>query len=180
MPPLPAPLGAALAATGFLAAWFDWRYRRLPNWLTLSAFLLGLGLQVRLAGLNGLWQGLAGAGLALLIHVPLYALRAVGGGDVKLMAAVGAIAGPPAWLVLFVLNALAGGAAALAMVVWTGRLPATLANIGVIFRELAALRPPHRAKPDLDVYSGAGLRLPRGVVMGVSIAMYLVALTLGG
>jgi prepilin peptidase CpaA len=52
-------------------------------------------------------------GLALLL--PLYAVRALGAGDAKLMAAVGAFAGAPAMVFIFLLTGIAGGIAALAL-----------------------------------------------------------------
>ncbi|MDX2181298.1 MAG: A24 family peptidase [Bryobacteraceae bacterium] len=92
----------ALAAA---ATWFDLRERRIPNWLCAAGFALGVALHWR--------DGLLGAALAMAIYAPLYLLRGVGAGDVKLMAAVGAIAGPWNWLGVFAFSSLATLAAAL-------------------------------------------------------------------
>ncbi len=132
-----------------------------------------------LNGVSGAKASLAGAGVAFLVYLPLYLLRAVGGGDLKLMTAAGAIGGPSAWLFLFVLSCLVGGVVAITMVLAQGRLRRTLANVFLILRELAALRPPHRASSELDVKSESGLRLPRGVVIGLSITVYVAALAFG-
>ena len=76
------------------ALYLDLRYQRIPNKLCLFALLLALLLQ----GFSGQWQGLAqallGAGLALLLLLPLYRLGWLAAGDVKLMLAVGALSGP--------------------------------------------------------------------------------------
>ncbi len=56
----------------------------------------GYGFVSSLPGALGLWKALAGLGLGLLIMLPLYMLRALGAGDVKLMAMVGAFLGPNA------------------------------------------------------------------------------------
>jgi len=76
-----------LAALVIAAAVFDLRTRRIPNWLCTAGPLWGVACQI----VRFQCSGARGTGLALLIYVPLFALRAVGGGDVKLMAAVGSI-----------------------------------------------------------------------------------------
>lgn len=86
-----------LAATGF-----DLARQRIPNWLTLSGLLLGLlwhSLTERGAGLVWSLEGLGVAGLALV----LWAVKALGAGDVKLLGVVGVWMGP-----VFLLWALPG------------------------------------------------------------------------
>src|SRR5262245_26585197 len=109
---------AALTAVTFTAAVTDVRSRRIPNWITVGGFAAGLFLNVALYGLAGLKASLLGFGLALLIHLPLFAFRVTGGGDVKLMAATGAILGPQEWLRLFILASIAGGVHALALIMF--------------------------------------------------------------
>ncbi len=62
-----------LALIVVTAAMFDFRYRRVPNWLTLSGVLLGIGLNAFLFETPGLWASLRGLGLAFLIYFPLTA-----------------------------------------------------------------------------------------------------------
>lgn len=162
----------ALAILVVAAAVYDARQRRIPNWLTLPGLLAGLLLSTILDGLDGLRGAALGTALALAVYVPLYALRALGGGDVKLMAAVGALAGPSNWLAIFAITSVAGGAAALLLILARGRLGQTLGNIGFIFTRLATLRPPHE-NPELDVRSTAGLRLPHGVMIAFGTLMFL-------
>ena len=76
-----------------VAAIWDIRTRRIPNWLTLSGVVLGVALNTFLFEINGLWFSLKGLGVAFGVYFVLYLLRAMGAGDVKLMAAVGAAAG---------------------------------------------------------------------------------------
>src|SRR5579864_1938211 len=76
------------------AAFVDFRTRRIPNWLTVPAFVAGLTLRSALFGWPGAKTALEGAGLALGLLLPLVLLRAVGAGDWKLMGAVGAFLGP--------------------------------------------------------------------------------------
>jgi prepilin peptidase CpaA len=61
-----------------------------------------------------------GATIAFAIAFPLFALRAMGGGDVKLFAAVGAFLGPAAFLSAFVASAIVGGVLGIAYAVKRG------------------------------------------------------------
>lgn len=99
-----------------LAALSDARTRRIPNVLTIGGLALALALR-GLAGGGPLMYGLAGAGLALLAVFPLLLVGAMGGGDAKLLIAVGAFLGPGRLLLALALTALAGGVLALALLV---------------------------------------------------------------
>src|SRR5580692_4136504 len=93
----PTLAGAAQILLGMLtlvAAVFDIRYRRIPNWLVLSGMVAGLAWGLYSSGWSGLGHAAAGLGLGFAMYFPLYLLRARGAGDVKLLAAVGAISGP--------------------------------------------------------------------------------------
>jgi prepilin peptidase CpaA len=136
----------------------------------LAAVVLALGFF-----LQAPFEAARGAGLALLVYLPLYALRAAGGGDLKLMAAVGAFSGPAAWVTIFVINAVMGGAAAIALALAKGRLRQTLANTAHILRSGASLSPPHREKPELDIAHRDALTLPRGAFIAAATLLYLAA-----
>lgn len=156
------------------AAW-DIYSRRVPNWLCSAGVLLGIGLNVFLYRVQGLELSLKGLGLALLIYLPLYLLRGVGGGDVKLMTAIGAIVGWQNWLLLFVLTSLAGGIAAVAAIASNGRVRRTFHNILLIFRSLGARQAPHRQDAELDVQSNQGTRLPHAVAIACGAMLFLLA-----
>lgn len=103
---------AVLATAGF-ATWFDLRQRRIPNWLCVVASVAGIALHWR--------DALAGAGLAALIYGALFLLGGVGAGDAKLMIALGALAGPMPWLLVFAYSAVAGGIHAVVLLVTGGK-----------------------------------------------------------
>lgn len=172
-------LHPALQALLFLmvvpAALFDLRDRRIPNWITLSGVLLSLALNCVLHQTAGLWFSLKGLGIALLIYLPLYLLRGMGAGDVKLMAAVGAAAGWANWLGILFLTAMFGGIAALVLVIWRGRVKKTFQNVQFIVLSLMHRQAPHAGNPELDVKSGRALRLPHGVAIGFGTLGYLIA-----
>src|SRR6266404_1951238 len=100
------------------AVYTDLRSHRISNLLTLFGFLAGLVLQTFGAGLQGLTAGLLGAGVGLACFAPFYLLRAMGAGDLKLLAAIGAFLGPQGALYAAVFSLLAGGSGAICYVLW--------------------------------------------------------------
>jgi prepilin peptidase CpaA len=175
--PLAPAIAALLATVAITAAIFDYRERRVPNWLTLAGLIGGVALNTFLLQTTGLWTSLKGLGIALAIYLPLYLLRGVGGGDLKLMAALGAIAGPKNWIVIMLLTSLVGGIAALILVTAQGRLRKTLHNVWTILSSLVMGRAPYRADPELDVKSPTATRLPHGVVIACAVFGFLLAST---
>ena len=173
--PLPAVLTSSLLGLALVAGVFDLRTRRIPNWLVATGLIAGFTGQIATRSIPGLRAAAFGALLAIAVYLPLYLLRAVGGGDLKLMAAIGSIAGPSNWLVIFVLASLIGGALALAVVLSRGRITTTLANIGAILARLVRLQAPYRDRPDLDVSNPAAIRLPHGVSIAIGVVLFVAA-----
>ncbi len=120
----------ALAAGALLATIIDIRSRRIPNALTAS--MTGVGLGLALSGLSGVSPAasLAGLMVGLMLMMPGYMMGATGAGDVKLMAAVGAILGIQLVVTAFLFTAIAGGVLAVAVALRRRRLAATLAGTG--------------------------------------------------
>src|SRR6516164_11031669 len=83
-------LSLALTLT---AALLDWRSRRIPNRLTVLGFFVGLTVHTVFSSWHGMLFALEGAGLALVLLLPLVLLRGLGAGDWKLMGAIGALTG---------------------------------------------------------------------------------------
>jgi prepilin peptidase CpaA len=96
----------------------DLRRHRIPNKLSLLGLIAGLGLQTLAGGLHGLVSGVLGAGVGLACFAPFYLLRAMGAGDVKLLAAVSAFLGPQVALTAALISLIAGGLGALTYVFW--------------------------------------------------------------
>jgi prepilin peptidase CpaA len=100
----------------------------------------------------------------------------MGAGDVKLVTAAGCIAGLPHTGYLLILTALAGGVMALALVLYRGRLKATILNIG-------ALAVHHRHEglaphPELNVGNAEALRLPYALAIAAGTALMFFVLVL--
>jgi len=98
----------AFVAVMLAAMTWDIATRRIPNALVVVGILCALALRSAV-GPAALWSGMLGSALAFAIALPLFAMRAMGGGDVKLFAAVGAFVGPSLFLPAFVTSAIVGG-----------------------------------------------------------------------
>jgi prepilin peptidase CpaA len=157
-----------------VAAVYDVRYRRIPNWLSMSGVLTGIGLNSFMyAGWPGLKLSLLGLLVGFGVYFLLYALRAMGAGDVKLMAAVGAIIGWRDWFGTFLITAIIGGAMALILVASKGRVKKTLWNLSFILSELTSGRAAYMGREELDVRSPKALGLPHGAVIAVGTIFFL-------
>ncbi|MCX7240700.1 MAG: prepilin peptidase [Burkholderiales bacterium] len=132
---------AALALTMLIAVEADLRQRRVPNVLVLLALGTGTALNV-LGPANGgagpfaYFPGALGAGGVLLgaitglgLFLPWYLLRAMGAGDVKLMAAIGSFVGSVEALSLAVCILIAGGVLAAIRMLWLRQTRRVLANV---------------------------------------------------
>ena len=162
-----------LAVLVLVGGVWDIRYRRIPNWLVGSGLLLGIALNAFLFEWMGLKLSLLGVGLAFIIYFPLYLLRGMGAGDVKLMMAVGALAGWRIWLVIFIITGILGGVIAIVFLLFRGRLRKTLWNVGFLLSRIMQLKAPYTENPELDVRSGQGLRLPHGAVIALGTVVFL-------
>ena len=109
-----------------VAAFFDLRSRRIPNWFTYTILTLALLIAFLLGGEQRFMLRAAGVGVAVPFLVLFY-LGLFGGGDVKLMAAIGALAGPFYGMNIALTSLLVGGLCAAVILLWQGRLWSTLA-----------------------------------------------------
>ncbi len=169
----------AMAVLAITAAVFDIRSRRIPNRLVLAGLVAGIGIHLWLDG----WAGLKTAGIGLAVgfgvYFLLYLVRAMGAGDVKLMGALGAIAGWWHWFWVFCFSAVIGAVFALLLTVSRGRLRQTFWNIGFIVYSLIRFRAPYADREELDVRSEKALRMPHGLAIGLGVIAYLSARKIG-
>lgn len=126
-------LNAVLVAVIVIAVWMDVRTRRIPNALTVTAALLALAFRA-VPGEPALVDGLLGLGLAAAVLLPLFALGGVGGGDAKLLIAVGAFLGPKGFLMAMLATALAGGAMSVVWATRRGVILPVLMNTGGLLK----------------------------------------------
>ncbi len=155
-------LAGALAVAVVGAVWDVITYR-IPNALTYSAMAIGIAVHVVFEGWKGLLFGPAGLLLGGGIFLVLYLLRTMGAGDVKLMAAVGAFAGPAKILEIALYSAIAGGIFALAVAIFKGRLRQTFGNLMDLLRFHSAVGA--EVHPTLNLENPEALRFAYGVAI---------------
>ncbi|HUE89115.1 MAG TPA: prepilin peptidase [Vicinamibacterales bacterium] len=119
-------------------AFIDLRTRRVPNALTMT--LAAIGIACAAGGLSGLTvvASVLGLALGLGLMLPGYMFGATGAGDVKLLAAAGALLGPAHIGLAFLYTALAGGILALLVARSRRRLALTLEGTGRLIATRAA------------------------------------------
>lgn len=135
----------ALPALALLmAVEWDVRERRIPNLLVVllagaGVFMQALGPANGQGGVFAAYPGALGAGAALLggltglaLFLPLYLLRAMGAGDVKLLAALGTFTGPLECVGLALAVLLAGGLLAVARVLLRRNARVVGRNVGLV------------------------------------------------
>ena len=136
-----------------LAMMIDLKTARVPNWLTGGGLIAGFGVRTCLAGGAGLETALAGALFGGGILFIPFLVRGIGGGDVKLMAAVSAWLGIGHAVVFILATAIAGGLLALgylALRKQTGEALSKMART-IRFHLAVGLRPLEPAESKLDV-----------------------------
>jgi prepilin peptidase CpaA len=159
------------AAVALGAGVMDIYTRRVSNWLTLSAFVGALVLQYSHGGAHALGYALLAALLAGGVFLVFFMAGGMGGGDVKLMAAVAAGIGLPDTGALLVLTALSGGVMAVVLAMRHGRLRNTVINVGTIAaHHCHAGLEPH---PELHVYNPRTLRLPYALAIAAGVLLTL-------
>jgi prepilin peptidase CpaA len=167
---IPALLVAA--AAGYL----DWRYRRIPNWLTVSGLAAGIAVNTIFYRWPGLKAALLGALLGLGLLLPFVLVRSLGAGDWKLAGALGACLGPRQLLNVLIGTVLVAGVMALALVIWKGRLKRTLVNIAHLLASIFMLQMPSK---DVSLDDPKSTKIPFGVAMALTVVVYGIGRAMG-
>ncbi len=121
--------GALLIPLAVIITYYDVRYRRIPNAFVLAALISGLVVNTLLGGLSGALASLGGCAFAFALMFMLHLFGAMGAGDVKLFAAIGAIIGSSLVLPTFLIVALTGGVLAVLTMIRAGSVRATLFRV---------------------------------------------------
>lgn len=131
---------AILVPAMLVASWNDYRSHRVPNRLNAWIVLTGLGAQAFSGGGSGLEAGILGILVGFGMLVGLWAVRGMGAGDVKFMAAIGAWLGPVWTFQAVLVGGLLGGAIALAMIAYGRNWRQASANVGVLMTKVSSVR----------------------------------------
>ena len=156
-----------------VAAVIDVRTRRIPNILTFGSTGAALLYALWMNGLHGLALSAGGWATGIAVFLPMFLLRGMGAGAVKLLGAVGSWLGPGAVLYAALYSALAGGVLALIVGAMHGYLGRALSNLwGLLtFWRTAGIQP----LPGLTIDDAPGPRLAYGVAIaaGTFAAVWL-------
>jgi prepilin peptidase CpaA len=171
-------LGPWIPAAGvaLCAGVLDWRFRRIPNWLTVSGALLGIAVNATLFRWPGLKTALLGMLVGLALLLPFVAVRALGAGDWKLVGALGACLGLRLLLAVLFWSILVAGAMALGVIIWKGRLKQTLLNIARMLAAMFSLRMPGT---EVSLDNPDSTKIPFGVAVAVAVVLYGIAAAMG-
>ena len=154
-----------------VAGWTDWRGRRIPNWLTVPALLLGIAVNCVATGWAGAKESLLGAALGLGLLLPFVLIRSLGAGDWKLAGALGAFLGPSRLITVLLGTILVAGLMAVVLIIWKKRMSQTLRNLAHIVAALFTLRLPG---PEVSLDNPESSKIPFGVAMAVTVVLYSV------
>ncbi|WBS03280.1 prepilin peptidase [Pseudoduganella sp. SL102] len=154
------------------AAVTDLALRRIPNVLVLCGLLLSLvlhGVAGPMSGLLATW--LAGLATGFCVFLPLYLLRGMAAGDVKLMAMAGAFVGPALALEIAVLSYLIGGLLALVMVACNGRWRILAGNLKTLLWPMLGRLAGYPMQPVTVTREASAGGIPYGVAIGLATAV---------
>lgn len=163
----------AAICVGVIACAFDLSTRRIPNVLTFGASLVALTLCLVTEGLPGLGSSAAGWLIGCALFLPLFLLRGLGAGDVKLLAALGAWVGPSTivWTALY--GAIAGGVMAVALSFGHGYLRQAVSNVGYLLWYWRTTGPGPVPEFTLADAKGPRLAYAAPIVVGLVAALWL-------
>jgi prepilin peptidase CpaA len=141
----------------------DLKSRRIPNWLTAGGLVAALCLRL-VMGRDSLVDGLSGAGLAALVSLPFFVVGALGGGDGKLLIAIGGFMGPVRLAGALLMIALVGGALAVVDAYRRGILLPVWFNVVDLLKHWLTLG---RGGKKIDLFSPGAVTIPYGVAIAV-------------
>jgi len=153
------------------AAYTDVRARRIPNVVTVSGLMLALVLR-GILGPGAIIEGLIGTLLAFVLTLPLLMLGVMGGGDAKLLMAIGAFMGPQDFLWAGILTAIIGGMMAVVDVGRRGVLLPVLYNCGQIMKHWVTLG---RKGANRSFATVGALTIPYGIAIAAGALLWWFA-----
>ena len=166
-------LSALVLVITAIAAFTDLRSGTIPNRLTLPTLLAAPPVLGMLYGPGALGESLLGIAACASVPLLLFGLGAIGGGDVKLFAALGALGGAKLGLEIELLAFLLGTVCALGVLAWRGGLMRTLAgSLRLMLQPLTPRRFRRAPRPEVM----ASIRLG-GAIFAASL---LVIIDAGG
>jgi prepilin peptidase CpaA len=163
-----------LVPLAVIIAYYDVRYRRIPNAFVLATLAAGLAINMIFAGFQGVAASLGGCALGFVLMFMLHIFGAMGAGDVKLFAAIGAVTGAQLVIPTFLVVILTGGLLAIVSMVRAGMVKTTMHRVLQILVGLL----PGWQMPKFAVPADRKYTIPYGVAitMGsiISVAIFRI------
>ena len=160
-------LGTLLA----IACISDVRTRRIPNLLTFPAAGLALVFHLATGGWSAAGTSVGGWVLGGALFFPMFALRGMGAGDVKLLAAVGAWVGPGQVVLVALVTSIVGGAIGVVLALGHGYLRSAVANLWMLLMHWRVMGV--RPLPAVTLDRSAGPRLVYAVPIAIGTVVTL-------
>lgn len=161
-----------------VAAYIDGKQLKVPNKLNFPMIIGGWiwsSISYGISGegwYTGLMWSLAGTFVGLMTLIPARAIGGMGGGDVKMMAAIGAWVHCTATFYAFCLSAIIGAVMAIAMIIRSGQIQKHYHQFWLIFNEIVTIRDPEKLseiarerKPNMHL-------LPYGIPLAIGTILY--------
>ena len=161
---------AFLVPLSIIISYYDVCYRRIPNSFVLATLASGILINVFYGGLRGALTSLLGCFIAFTLMFVLHVFGAMGAGDVKLFAAIGALAGAHLVLPTFLIVALTGGILGVVSMLRAGQLKFTMMRV---FQILVGLLPGYKV-PRFPIPVDRRYTIPYGVAITLGSLISLV------
>lgn len=160
-----------LIPLAIIIAYYDVRYRRIPNAFVLATLAAGLTINAIFGGLPGVAASLGGCVLAFVLMFMLHIFGAMGAGDVKLFAAIGAVTGSQMVIPTFVVVILTGGLLAVVSMVRSGMVRTTMHRVlQILVGMLPGWQMPRFAVPSDRKYTiPYGVAITMGSIISIAI-----------
>jgi prepilin peptidase CpaA len=151
----------------------DVRTRRIPNALTFSGAGLALIYHLLTGGWSAAATSLGGWLLGAALFFPMFALRGMGGGDVKLLAAVGAWVGPGNVVFVALATSVAGGLMALTVAIGHGYFKVAISNLWMLLMHWRVMGV--RPLPAVTLHGAKGPKLAYAlpITIGTMVTLWL-------
>ncbi|NYH25334.1 A24 family peptidase [Paraburkholderia bryophila] len=173
---VPFPVGPCVMTLVMLAAVWDIQTRRIPNWLVATGLLVAIPVQwFTHGGVDAMVMWLGGMLAGGAIFLPGYAMRLMGAGDVKLMAAIGAFCGAYGALEIGLVTCAVGGIGSLVIMIRRRQMRAGLSGVAALL--VSCTTPGNGAARRTGSVAGSSAMgtMPYGVAIAIGSALVLFA-----
>lgn len=166
-------LNIFVAAIVLVATITDFRRRRIPNALTFPAAIAALFFHAITGGWHAAALSLGGWFVGALLFFPIFALRGMGAGDLKLLAAVGAWVGPTQVVLVALLASVAGGVVALGVAMAHSYLRTALRNVWMLLTHWRVVGVQPLDTVTLQGTAGPRLAYALPIAIGTMVTLWL-------